>query len=675
MSYAQRETPILAELCELLVEDIYGELAARVFSVLARHGRQTLSALNKASYLNSRQIKHGLVVLIQQHLIFHSASIEPHAASYEIDWQQAYGLVRYGRTLKSVEERFGDKAANVMSNLITLGHTRIQDLREAYFPPHTEESASGEEGANGALGDAKANGSLFVNGDTGMNGHANGTAPPKLNGVKRARPSDEEEVDGEYEDRVEDKTIKSVAELDSIIYHLMLQGWIVKVEWTQYLGPGDLHDITRQEAIESVNEGKLPHGTKEKEAVAYGILRRKREIRDEWLNVPQPTTRKRTSADSDLSRSNKRQRLAGPNNWAPRDDEVIVLDENLTIRANPEKMTVALRTDILVRLVRQLVGHVPATVYETMLRQIEANTPRCYDEWADPPPADTAAMANESVDARFLVTSREVAKNIDPSIDLLEGLDPHGIVLMTYSTSHVDKKGNIVPPIDPFNLSVDARARLIDKHITAIANHPFRFATWHSRAGFSQWRIDFPEIALSLIQHEIETTIAAGNERDKKYGVKLIRALKKKGKLDERQMGNVMMMPAAEIRSVVNGLTVRGFVQTQEIPKVERREAKHSFHLIWYDRQRAREKLLQDTYKGMVRALQRLKYEKETVAGLLAKAERTDVAGNEERWLSKGELEALKKWRGVQEKVLLQVSRMDEVVAVLRDFCGPLVSV
>jgi DNA-directed RNA polymerase III subunit RPC3 len=634
----------------------------RVFSVLARHGRQTLAALRKASYLNGRQIKHGLVVLIQQHLIFHSATIEPGPTSYEIDWQSSYGLVRYGRALKSVEERFGEKAANVMSNLITLGHTRVQDLREAYFPSSVkDEDDSDAEGINGVSGNSSSNGSLFVNGGTETNGYMNGSGPPKTNGVKRRRPDDEEEES--YDAEGHGRIIKSIAELDNIIYSLMMEGWIMKVEWTQYLGPGDLHGIARHEAIQMFNEGRPPTGTKEKDAVALGILRRKREIRDEWLNVPKPATRKRTAADGDLNRSNKRMRIGSEREWAARADEIVVLKDDLTVRVNPEKVTVALRTDVLTRLVRHLLGYVPSKIYEAMLRQIETNTARCYDEWADPLPNDPSIETNREIDPRFLVSAREVAKSIDPTVDLFEGLDPHAIVKLSLSTSHVDRKGFIDPPIDPSSMSIDAKTRVVDKHIRTLSDHPFHFVTWHSRAGLSQWHIEFEEIAQAMIQHEIETTIAAGTERDRKYGVKLVRALKKKGKLDERQMGNVMMMPAAEIRSVVNGLTVRGFVQTQEIPKVERREAKHSIHLIWFDRQRAREKLLHETYKGMVRTLQRLA------------AERSDVKGEEEKWLSQMELGELRRWKGIQDKLLLQLFRMDEVVAVLRDFLGPLTSV
>jgi DNA-directed RNA polymerase III subunit RPC3 len=330
-----------------------------------------------------------------------------------------------------------------------------------------------------------------------------------------------------------------------------------------------------------------------------------------------------------------------------------------------------MRTEQLVHLVEQRLGHVTAHIYQTMLRMLEANTPRCYEEFPEPPlPIDQGGSDNH-VDPRFLVTARDVAKKLSRDIDICEGLDPNAIVQIT-RRGHVRTSNVLSQPTDPATLSLEEKTRVVDKHIQMLSEDPTHFVTWHSRAGFSQWHIEFEEIAKQLIQTEIENTISA---RKGVLGVKLIRALRKKGKLDERATCNAMMMTAGDIRGIVNDLTVQGLVQTQEIPKVERREAKHSLHLIWYDRQRAREKLLHDTYKGMVRILQRIAFEREKVQPLLSKAERSDVVGNEEKWLSKSELDALRKWKEVQEKLSLQLFREDDLVATLRDFYGPLVSV
>ncbi|CAN9361122.1 unnamed protein product [Alternaria alternata] len=680
MSYNQRDTPVLAELCTFLVEDVYGELAARVYSILARHGRQNLASIARASYLNGRQIKYGLVILLQQHLIFHSGSDAP-LTYYEIDWQNSYAIVRFGKVVKLVEDRFGKKAANVMSNLLALGHTRIAHLKEAYFPPETESDDDSDDGtANGAGSKRKRTNGNHVNGTVRTNGVANGMpselddAKPdltnghgKTNGVHKADKASKvdsvthngaPEEPGQEQD---DSDITSVDELYELIQLLIERGWVRTVTETQYLSPGDMHDMLYQESIEQDNAGITPTGTKDKDVVNRGTLERKRAMRDEWLTVP------KFAKGGQPNGANKRMKTNGANGYATPSS-----DEDLVIRANPEKIAVAMRSEQLVHLVEQRLGSVTARVYQTMLRMLESKTPRCWEEWADPP-LPSGEPGDASIDPRFLVTARDVATKLSRErgdLDIFEGIDPNAAVQITRK-GHVNRTNIWTQPTDPAKLNMEERTKVVDKHIQMLAEDPFHFVTWHSRAGFSQWHIEFDEIARQMIQTEIENTISA---RKGSLGVKLVRALRKKGRLDERAMCNVMMMSAADVRGIVNDLTIQGFVQTQEIPKVDRREAKHSLHLVWYDRQRAREKLLHDTYKGMVRILQRIRYEREKIEFTFTKAERSDVVGNEEKWLSTRELDDLRKWKEVQEKLLLQLMREDDLVAALRDFHGPLVS-
>ena len=630
--------------------------------------------------MNGRQIKYGLVILLQQHLIFHSGSDAP-LTYYEIDWQNSYAIVRFGKVVKLVEDRFGKKAANVMSNLLALGHTRIADLKEAYFPPETESDDDSDDGtANGAGSKRKRTNGNHVNGTVRTNGVANGMpselddAKPdltnghgKTNGVHKADKASKvdsvthngaPEEPGQEQD---DSDITSVDELYELIQLLIERGWVRTVTETQYLSPGDMHDMLYQESIEQDNAGITPTGTKDKDVVNRGTLERKRAMRDEWLTVP------KFAKGGQPNGANKRMKTNGANGYATPSS-----DEDLVIRVNPEKIAVAMRSEQLVHLVEQRLGSVTARVYQTMLRMLESKTPRCWEEWADPP-LPSGEPGDASIDPRFLVTARDVATKLSRErgdLDIFEGIDPNAAVQITRK-GHVNRTNIWTQPTDPSKLNMEERTKVVDKHIQMLAEDPFHFVTWHSRAGFSQWHIEFDEIARQMIQTEIENTISA---RKGSLGVKLVRALRKKGRLDERAMCNVMMMSAADVRGIVNDLTIQGFVQTQEIPKVDRREAKHSLHLVWYDRQRAREKLLHDTYKGMVRILQRIRYEREKIEFTLTKAERSDVVGNEEKWLSTRELDDLRKWKEVQEKLLLQLMREDDLVAALRDFHGPLVS-
>ncbi len=655
-------------------------------SILARHGRQTLAAIARASYLNARQVKYGLVILIQQHLAFHSGS-DALVAYYEIDWQNSYALLRLGKATKLVEDRFGKKAANVISNLLSLGHTRIGDLKEAYFPTETESGdESDEDIVNGAslkrrrLNGTQANGtpthSTNVANGTSLtsddakpggtalvNGHRKTDSSPKISSTQSAT----QKTASQNHEHIEkdDAEMTSKEELLRVIQDLVEHGWVMTVTETQYLSPGDMHDILHQEAIEEVNGGIVPTGTKDKDNVQRATLASKRKMRDGWSAAPE-FSRRQKSGGSHSSSSNKRVKINGLNNYvAP---QASTSEDDIIIRVNPEKVAVAMRTEQLVQLVEQRLGATTALVYQTMLRMLETSIPRCYEEWPDPPLPSDEAVSKPALDPKLLITARDVALKLSPDVTIAEGLDPHTIIKIT-RRGHVHRDNMLSQPFHPSTLHSDERMRIVDKHIQLLSDDPYHFVTWYSR---SQWHVEFEEIARHMIQTEVENTIQA---RQGELGMQLIRALRKRGKLDERAICNALKMPASNIRGTVNDLTIQGFVQTQEIPKVDRREAKHSIHLVWYDRQRAREKLLHDTYKSMSRTLERIAYEREKVQPVLSKAERSDVIGNEEKWLSQGELEALKQWKEVQEHLLLQLFRQDDMVATLRDFHGPLISV
>ncbi|KAJ4289611.1 RNA polymerase III subunit C82 [Kalmusia sp. IMI 367209] len=654
MSYTQRETPVLAELCTFLVEDMYGELAARVFSVLARFGRQRRAEITKASYLNSNQIGLGLVILTQQHLVFHSPADEP-TVFYDIDWQQSYGLVRHGKIAHFVEERFDKKTANVVSNLLTLGHTSIEDLRHAYFPP----SGGDDEGVNGSetkrarlnLNGTKINGNTgLVNGENTSNGDSEVT---KVNGSVHNDLA-----------ALDDGSVASPEELYGIVQALMEHGWVMQAAEPQYLSPEDMHNIARQEALNTLFGGAAPTGTKDKDKLAVAIMENKRRTRDNWLELPQLSTKKRKADDSDHGGSNKRMRLNGTGQHA----NAASPEDDLVIRVNPEKAAVAMRNQYLVHLVEQRIGYTTARVYEILLRSLEKDIPRCFEDYPDPPPPNIEDAPQWEPNLAHVVNTKDIANRAKMlHLDVCEGLDPNAIVRITKKAT-VGKDNVLTQSVDPSTLSFHERLEIVEAHLSLLVDHPFHFVTWHARG---QYRVDFDLIAKNLIQQEIENTVLA---RKSNVAMKLIRTLKKKGKLDERQVCNTMMMSANDIRGIVNDLTIQGFVQTQEVPKVDRREAKLSLHLIWYDVQRAREKLLHDTYKGQVRILQRIAFEREKIQSLLSKAERSDVAGNESKYLKQSELDELKKWKEVQEKLLLQLDREDDLVATLRDYCGPLIT-
>jgi DNA-directed RNA polymerase III subunit RPC3 len=507
----------------------------RVFSVLARHGRQTLAAIVRASYLNGRQIKYGIAILLQQNVIFHSAN-DASVAYYEIDWQNAYALVRLSKVVSCVEDRLGKKAGNVVSNLLALGHSRISDLTDAYFPPESNSDDESDNGIpNGAGAGSKrkrANGTEANGTATKSNGVVNGgealdDAKPTMNGANGTTVHHEGTEEGHDE-------IASADELINIIQKLMERGWIMTMTEAQYLSPGDIHDMLQKEAIDDYHAGSAPTGIKGKKELHAQTLAKKRDMRDGWLQIPKFFRNRPT--DNHLNGSSKRVKLNAPNGSAAAANAHSPVDD-LVIRVNPEKINVAMRTDQLVQLAEQRIGSTTASVYKLMLRIIENATARCYEEWPEPPPVNGDPPPELPIDPRLLVTARDVAKSLPRDFDICDGLDPHAIIAVTRK-GHVRSANILSQPVDPADLRLDQLTELVDQHIQLLAMDPFRFATWNSRAGFSQWQIEFDNLAQKMIQDQIEKTVSS---RKGRVGVKLVRSLRKKGKLDERATCNVMV--------------------------------------------------------------------------------------------------------------------------------------
>ena len=79
-----------------------------------------------------RQIKHGLSVLVQQHLVFWYNDLEDELTTYEANVSATYNLIRVGKYVKITEDRVGEFASKVVSHLLLLGHARVRDLMQAY---------------------------------------------------------------------------------------------------------------------------------------------------------------------------------------------------------------------------------------------------------------------------------------------------------------------------------------------------------------------------------------------------------------------------------------------------------------------------------------------------------------------------------------------------------------
>jgi DNA-directed RNA polymerase III subunit RPC3 len=236
------------------------------------------------------------------------------------------------------------------------------------------------------------------------------------------------------------------------------------------------------------------------------------------------------------------------------------------------------------------------------------------------------------------------------------------------ASDHDDIKSEEDASDEPDILTGDQlRRHLTRQNLLLLAEHPYAFVTYHRRRPPfpERWSVDFVSLSRRLRLLALENILTA------RYGqesLRLVRILREKGKLDEKSLGSLSLMNQKLMRSILNRMHEAGHLELQEVPRDNQRAASRTIFLWFFDEERCIGKILQETYKSMSRCLQRIKVEAGAVSVTLGKASRTDIAGKEKEYLSKREIGQLEQWRAKEEQLLGQLGRLDDLVAVLRDF-------
>ncbi|RAK94570.1 DNA directed RNA polymerase III subunit Rpc82 [Aspergillus costaricaensis CBS 115574] len=622
-----------AELCALLVEDNFGELFARIFSTLQRYDRLSLPRLKFYSRLSDRQLRHGLSAMIQHHLVYHYTSYDDGVTYYEPNLQAAYYLVRSGKILEFIEERLGKYAATLMETIMYLGHAQVGHLETI---PELQ------------------------------------PAPPKANGVKQETEGEEteEQMNGDDE-----HTSEQPALLHPTLKILASHGYIFRVRDAQFQSYAD-NALDAERAIKSRPDVKQLKGKKLDETVLEGTLTLLKERLDGDLTrglmhngLPRGAKRRHGTGSADASNKKARMDYADAdedddeeeeNEWS--DDEMggdtTPMELATVVRVNYGKLDVALRNRRFLDLAEMNSSPATAQVYEGLLRRIEYQTKQCRDS------AEIPREGEEGEQYSVPIALSAVTEEVDPQLDLAGSIGPmeipqainkRGKRPLEDSVNGTDREGSEAP----------SRTYEVDQHLSLLSQPPYNLTSKRLLSGLITWTVEFRHLARKLRHLELERMIEA------RYGdvaLRVIRVLHAKGKLDEKRLQEISLLPFKDLRQVLASMQSGGFVDLQEVPRDAQRQPSRTIYLWYYDPDRIRSSILEDTYKAMSRCMQRLRFERNRLKEFLEKTERSDVKGNEERYLSQAELTLLEQWKAKEALLLGEVARLDEMVAVMRDY-------
>ena len=211
------------------------------------------------------------------------------------------------------------------------------------------------------------------------------------------------------------------------------------------------------------------------------------------------------------------------------------------------------------------------------------------------------------------------------------------------------------------------RDQAIRSHLLLLAQHPLGFLKRGPRqfGALETWTINFNKLIKNVQAQAITQTLST---RYDTQSVRLASLLAERGKLDDKTLSSLCLIKEKEMRTKLFTMQKAGLLELQEVPRDNARLASRTTFLYFFDHERCIRRLTEECYQTLARCLERYRHEREEVKTVLEKASRSDVIGREEKLLNAHERAALQRWKVVEERIWAQIGRVDEMVALFRDF-------
>lgn len=270
----------------------------RIFSALLIKGRAAIPQLLQHTSLTPRQLRHGLVVLLQNNLLYFQ--VESGHTIYTANTDAAYYLIRTGKILEIVGAVYGDQEREVMQNLLSMGHIKVEDLRDAY--------------------QAKFKQAALLS--TATNGHTNGDT------INEDGDEDDPFVDPDQPKvkKPDSKTglhIKSLQELDDVLVCMIQAELVCRIAESSLRSPDDIRKVEEDNIRTRDFPGGI-RGGKGKEDYDNRVSKRLREVRDEPLSL-----KNKVQAKAQLNKRRKTTGWSSVNVAGAESDSDLLIDVGL----------------------------------------------------------------------------------------------------------------------------------------------------------------------------------------------------------------------------------------------------------------------------------------------------------------------------------------------------------
>ncbi|CAL8579458.1 RNA polymerase III subunit C82 [Xanthoria parietina] len=697
------------QLSVVLVNGIFGELPSQVFHALAFNGRLSFSGLLHHTHFSPVEVRHSISVLIQQQLVYWYEPDNIGPALYEANLENSYLLARSGKYIQLLKDRFGDFASELVSNVIILGHVRIGDLTRTYFPSIDERGPLSEIVASDHLSQLSDEHPVKPNGDTEKHVHTVDELHSTISNLLGAG----------LLCLVHESYFRSAADNIAEAEHVVPRDGSIKSKKQQEA----TWELDVQQKLEDWRYGSKA----DMNTLAPNLQRTKRTFDGEHDELP---TKKRKLAGLRAKGSDQiagGQEIAS-SGWLDQDFIVRVNHEKLKIIMRNQQL-VALAEESIGTATSTVYAELLRTA-EPQLRKCKnelyiadddpeielATLPQVSTDKlkaikkllhdlpdlssalgkVDPSEIDLGRLLHKSKkpkkrrksvqsDADEASVEGSASSDESESENIANESESDRSTNDRYSNSNSPSRGDndhpsegrnyktpdTTPDTTPKTNGVTSPSDALRQHLLLLSDQPQRFLipVPRTKTDLEKWAVPYHDLSRTLLQNAIVSiTISRFGPLAGRL-IRILAANDNSTKLDEKMLVLLSLIPQKQMRTLLHSMHRAGHIELQEIPKdgSQRRPGMTLFYWF-FDPDRCRKKMLEETYKTMTRLVQRARVEREGVRSTVEKAERTDVVGREEELLGEGELMALNEWKEKEERIWGEVGRLDELVAVLRDF-------
>ncbi len=219
-----------------------------------------------------------------------------------------------------------------------------------------------------------------------------------------------------------------------------------------------------------------------------------------------------------------------------------------------------------------------------------------------------------------------------------------------------------------FDESAAPKERRLDRptqlrqHLLLLSQSPQRFVR---HCGSNEWTVDFVPLMNALREVELDSVIERTCGRQ---GLRLVRILRAKGKLDEKALPNVALMRKPELQQKMLEMQIAGFVDVQEVPRDLKADVKKSFFLWYCDMNGSHRHLLRVGFTSMAHCIQVLEALRQKERDVLETTKRSDVRGREKDTMRKEYYERYSAFLESERRLFAQIMRLDDLVSLITDF-------